>query len=65
MSRPDILFGDPIAPVGGHVLGHMATYRMYLRRGKEGTRIARLVDSPGMPEGEAVFKVIDTGIIDP
>jgi len=38
---------------------------MYLRRGKEGTRIARLVDSPGMPEGEAVFKVIDTGIIDP
>ena len=65
MSRPDILFGDPIAPVGGHVLGHMATYRMYLRRGKEGTRIARLVDSPGMPEGEAVFKVIETGIIDP
>lgn len=65
MARPDILFGDPIAPVGGHVLGHMATYRMYLRRGKEGTRIARLVDSPGMPEGEAVFKVIDTGIIDP
>jgi len=65
MSRPDILFGDPTVPVGGHVLGHMATYRMYLRRGKEGTRIARLVDSPGMPEGEAVFKVIDTGIIDP
>jgi len=65
MARPDILFGDPTAPVGGHVLGHMATYRMYLRRGKEGMRISRLVDSPGLPEAEAVFKITETGIKDP
>jgi len=65
MARPDILFGDPTVPVGGHVLGHMATYRMYLRRGKEGMRISRLVDSPGMPEGEAIFKITETGIKDP
>jgi DNA repair protein RadA len=65
MARPDILFGDPTVPVGGHVLGHMATYRMYLRRGTEGMRISRLVDSPGMPEGEAIFKITETGIKDP
>jgi DNA repair protein RadA len=65
MARPDILFGDPTVPVGGHVLGHMATYRMYFRRGKEGMRISRLVDSPGMPEGEAIFKITETGIKDP
>jgi len=65
MARPNILFGDPIAPVGGHVLGHMATYRMYLRRGREGTRISRLVDSPGLPEGEAVFRISEKGIVDP
>jgi len=65
MARPDILFGDPTVPVGGHILGHMATYRMYLRRGKEGMRISRLVDSPGMPEGEAVFKITEQGIKDP
>ncbi len=65
MSRPDVLFGDPTAPVGGHVLGHMATYRMYLRRGRENTRIARLVDSPGMPEGEAVFRISEAGIKEP
>lgn len=64
MADPGMLFGDPTRPVGGHVLGHMATYRMYLRRGKEGTRISRLVDSPGLPEGEAVFKIIDSGITD-
>jgi DNA repair protein RadA len=65
MARPDVLFGDPTAPVGGHVLGHMATYRMYLRRGRENTRVSRLVDSPGLPEAEAVFKITEMGIRDP
>jgi len=65
MADPAMLFGDPTRPVGGHVLAHQATYRMYLRRGRENTRIARLVDSPGLPEGEAVFKVSEGGVIDP
>lgn len=65
MARPDVLFGDPTAPIGGHVLGHMATYRCYLRRGRENTRICRLVDSPGLAEGEAVFKITENGITDP
>jgi len=65
MSRPNVLFGDPTAPVGGHVLGHMATYRIYLRRGREGTRIARMVDAPNLPEAEAIFKITEKGISDP
>jgi DNA repair protein RadA len=65
MARPDVLFGDPTAPVGGNVLAHMSTYRLYLRRGKEGTRIARLVDAPDLPEGECVFKITEDGIKDP
>jgi len=64
MSRPNVLFGDPTAAVGGHVLAHQATYRMYLRRGREHTRISRMVDSPGLPEGEAVFKITENGIAD-
>lgn len=64
MARPDMLFGDPTAPIGGHVLAHQATYRCYLRRGRENTRICKLVDSPGLPEGEAVFKVSEAGIKD-
>lgn len=64
MSRPNVLFGDPTAPVGGHVLAHQATYRCYLRRGREHTRICRLTDSPGLPEGEAVFKLTESGIAD-
>lgn len=64
MDNPGIMFGDPTTPIGGHVLAHAATYRIYLRKGKEEKRIARLVDSPNMPEGECVFKVTPKGITD-
>ncbi len=64
MAKPDILFGDPTEPVGGHVLGHAATYRIYLRKGKGEKRIARLVDSPHLPEGETVFVITREGIRD-
>ncbi|MEM5879092.1 MAG: DNA repair and recombination protein RadA [Candidatus Aenigmatarchaeota archaeon] len=65
LMDPSVMFGDPVRASGGAILAHMATYRMYLRRGKEGMRIARLVDSPGLPEGEAVFKITEEGIRDP
>jgi DNA repair protein RadA len=64
MDNPGILFGDPTMPIGGHILAHAATFRLYLRKSKEEKRIARLVDSPNMPEGETVFKVTKGGIID-
>ncbi len=64
MARPDVLFGDPTEPVGGHVLAHAATYRVYLRKAKGPKRIARLVDSPHLPEGEVVFQITPEGIRD-
>lgn len=64
MSRPDVLFGDPTAPIGGHIVGHQATYRVYLRKSKEDKRIAKLIDSPNLPEGETVFRVLLEGIRD-
>jgi DNA repair protein RadA len=64
MARPDVLFGDPTAPIGGHILGHQATYRVYLRKSKAEKRIAKLIDSPNLPEGEAVFRVLTEGIRD-
>ncbi len=64
MSRPDAFFGDPTAPVGGHVLAHVPQTRCYLRKSKGERRICRLVDSPNLPEGEAVFTVLKEGIRD-
>jgi len=63
-AKPDAFFGDPMRPIGGTIVGHTSTFRIYLRKGKAGKRIARLVDSPNMPEGEAVFVVTEEGIKD-
>jgi len=64
MAKPDTFFGDPTEAIGGHVLHHASTYRIYLRRGKKGTRVAKLVDAPAMPESEAIFQVTEKGIED-
>lgn len=64
MSNPAIMFGDPTSPIGGHIVGHQATYRVYLRRSKESKRIAKLIDSPWLPEGETVFSVGKEGVRD-
>jgi DNA repair protein RadA len=61
-SRPDVLFGDPTRPIGGNIVAHAATYRIYLRKSKPPRRIARLIDSPNLPEGEAVFSLTTEGI---
>lgn len=63
-AKPDAFFGDPTRPIGGHIVGHTATFRIYLRKGKAGKRIARLVDSPNLPEGESVFSVTEDGVKD-
>jgi DNA repair protein RadA len=63
-AKPDAFFGDPTRPIGGHIVGHTATFRLYLRKSKGGKRIARLIDSPHLPEGEAVFSVSEKGIRD-
>lgn len=62
MSNPAVFFGDPTKPIGGNIVGHSATFRIYLRKSKGGKRIARLVDSPNLPEGEATFMVEEAGL---
>ena len=64
MSKPDAMWGDPTKAVGGHIISHASAFRIYLRKGKAGRRIARLVDSPNLPEGEAVFSVVEDGLTD-
>ena len=63
-SQPDMFFGDPTAPVGGHILAHASHTRTYLRKSKGERRIARIVDSPLLPESETVFAITQDGIVD-
>lgn len=64
MAKPDMFFGDPTQAIGGHIVGHASTFRIYLRKGKKGSRVAKLIDSPNLPEGEASFYVETSGLKD-
>jgi len=65
MSSPEAFFGEPIRPIGGHIVAHTSHTRIYLRKAGRGpVRIARLVSSPYLPEGECVFKITENGIED-
>jgi len=64
MANPAVMFGDPTTAVGGNVLGHASTYRLYLRRGKAGSRVAKLIDSPNLPENECQFFLTEHGVKD-
>ena len=64
MSSPDQFFGDPTKPIGGNVVAHTSTYRIYFKKsGKK--RIARMVDSPHHPEQEVIFALAEEGVADP
>lgn len=65
MAKPDVFFGDAVYPIGGHIVGHTSHTRIYLRRASHGpVRIARLVSSPYLPDGEEIFKITENGIED-
>ncbi|OCF45599.1 meiotic recombinase Dmc1 [Kwoniella heveanensis CBS 569] len=49
-------------PVGGHILAHASATRIQLRKGRGDERIAKLMDSPDQPEGEATY-VLKSGYV--
>ncbi|XP_075225562.1 meiotic recombination protein DMC1/LIM15 homolog [Lycorma delicatula] len=55
---------DPKKPIGGHILAHASTTRIYLRKGRGENRIAKIYDSPDMPENETTFAITNGGIAD-
>lgn len=63
-SNPDAFFGDPTKPIGGHILGHKSNVRIYLKKSKGSKRIVKLVDAPDLPDGEAVMRIEEDGLIE-
>ena len=55
---------DPKKPIGGHIMAHASTTRLYLRKGRGDTRICKIYDSPCLPEAEAMFSITADGIGD-
>jgi len=63
-AQPDVFFGAADQPTGGHIVAHAAQTRIFLRKSKGERRIATLIDSPYLPEGEALFVITPNGISD-
>ncbi len=58
------VYGNTVSPIGGNIVAHSCTTRIYLRKAKEDKRIARVIDSPSLPESEAIFRITQKGIED-
>ncbi|CAG2199262.1 DMC1 [Mytilus edulis] len=55
---------DPKKPIGGNILAHASTTRISLRKGRGENRVAKIYDSPDLPENEATFAITAGGIAD-
>jgi DNA repair protein RadA len=65
MASLDVFLDEAVRPIGGHIVAHTSHTRIFLRKAKRGpVRIARLVSSPYLPEGECLFKITEDGIED-
>jgi DNA repair protein RadA len=63
-SNPQAFFGDPNRPAGGNIVAHASTHRLYIRKGKDNTRIIRVIDSPYLPEDATRFAITGAGVED-
>jgi DNA repair protein RadA len=63
-SKPDVAYGDPNQPTGGHVMAHACTHRVYLRKGRANTRLVRVIDSPYLPEEKIRIAITEAGVTD-
>ncbi len=64
VSEVGFVWGDPTKPAGGHVIGHGVTARLYIKRGKAGRRVIKLVKSPYLPEDQVEVAITEGGVVD-
>lgn len=55
---------DTKKPIGGNIMGHASTTRLFLKKGRGEQRICKVYDSPNLREAEATFAINADGIGD-
>lgn len=56
--------GPSVKPIGGNIMAHATTTRIYVKKGRGDTRIAKIISSPCLPEKDATFSISVDGIVD-
>jgi DNA repair protein RAD51 len=57
-------FGPNIKPIGGNIMAHATTTRLWIKKGRGETRIAKVMASPSLAEREATFGIGPEGVCD-
>jgi DNA repair protein RadA len=63
-ANPQAFFGDPTRPAGGNILAHASTHRIMLKKASQGLRVAKVIDSPYLPDSETYFQITEKGVVD-
>ena len=56
--------GPTMKPIGGNIMAHASTTRIWVKKGRGETRIAKIISSPSLPERDASFGIGAEGIVD-
>lgn len=54
--------GPSVKPIGGNIMAHATTTRLWLKKGRGENRICKIMTSPCLPEAEATFGIGQEGI---
>uniref|UniRef100_A0A7S0QXK9 DNA repair protein RAD51 homolog n=1 Tax=Pyramimonas obovata TaxID=1411642 RepID=A0A7S0QXK9_9CHLO len=63
-SGPFASAANQVKPIGGNIMAHASTTRLQLRKGRGESRIAKIMCSPNLPESEATFAILESGVGD-
>ncbi len=64
LANPDAIISSSTEPALGFAWGHRPTHRVFLRKARGSMRVARIFDSPYLPDAEAMFYITSYGIRD-
>ena len=56
--------GPSIKPIGGNIMAHATTTRLWLKKGRGENRTCKIVGSPSLPERDATFSIGPEGVTD-
>lgn len=67
VANPDgasMFAGPTLKPIGGNIMAHASTTRLWLKKGRGENRTCKIVSSPLLPERDATFAIGPEGVCD-
>ena len=56
--------GPSVKPIGGNIMAHATTTRLWFKKGRGENRVVKIISSPCLPERDAQFSITENGVGD-